>query len=75
MTGGRGRNVQSVPTDLAPAFEQDDVPPAAASILAEPALDADLPEPDPFVEGEAAVVLGEDAREERPVAGRLGRRR
>ena len=49
--------------DLAPAFEQDDVAPAAARVLAEPPLNADLPESDPLVESETSRVLGEDPRE------------
>jgi hypothetical protein len=57
--------------DLAPSFEENDVSPAARSILAEPPLHADPPEPDPLVESEASSVLGEDPREERPVAGLL----
>ena len=37
-------------------------------------LDADPPEADPLMEGEAGLVLGQDAGEQRPVAGRLGGR-
>ena len=40
----------------------------------DPPLRADALEPDPFVEREARRVLGEDAGEQRPQAGRLGRR-
>ncbi len=57
--------------DRAPSFEQDDVAPATVCVLAHPLLDADPPEADPLVERQAGGVLGDDAREQGPVAGRL----
>ena len=56
------------------AFEQHDVAPAASRILAERPLDTDAAEPHAFVQPEAGRVLGHDAGEQCPEAGRLRRR-
>ena len=75
MTVARRGNVQidRVSADhRAAALEQDDIPPAAERVLPDPPLGADALEPDPFVEREARAVLGEDAGEQGPQAGRLG---
>ena len=57
-----------------PPLQQDDVPPAAGRVLAQPLLDADPAEPDPLVQGEARRVVGHDAGQQRPDAGRLAGR-
>ena len=74
MTGGRWPNVQpcSGTDDRAPAFEQDDIPPGAASVAADPFLDADPAEPGPLVEGKARHIFRLDTGDQRPHAGSFG---
>ena len=78
MTVARRPNVQMVAPSgadhRAAALEQDDVPPAAERVLPDPPLDADAPNPTRSWRARLGGVLGEDAGEQRPQAGRLGRR-
>src|SRR6185369_12014958 len=59
--------------DPASAFEQDDITPAAFTVLANAPLDPKLAEPAASMQREAGSVLGEDAGEQGPGPVGLGR--
>ena len=72
-SGARGRTLEPIwDADRgASALEQDDVAPSAGGVLPHAVLDADRAKPDTLVEREAGRVVGEDARKQRPDAGRF----